>query len=720
MSNHTNDDQLNSTKFLHEIQDFGYLIGISKNTFYIEFASENIKELFAEDAENILDHSILKFLDIESDLDTVLMHGEGEGLRIVKTISSSDFNLCLYHYAGFIYIEIEENTNLNDSIQQYHRKAENVLYSKSKKENWQKLIDSIEKLTGYERILIYKCTAEGGIVIAENERNDFESFLDLQLRELFFSPNSTEIFIKKRIHFILDNKRSVSKIISRDNRNVDLTFSELRPIKAENQYILEDSPYKSRFCTVIVVNNQIWGYVAGFNREKKMISQTIRHQIQILTRIARLNYVNYEADRKLKQQYKIGRLLIELKESLIIEDELIIPEYFLKRILKFTNSDGIALIDHDKILSLNDTPSHDEILRIRDWALLNESSDIYFSDRFYKNYKEELQLSPQSGGVMYSFLDPDFNYLIIWFRKVKNQTKKLAKKIKNNPSLSPDAIIYRHSTFKNYEEWKNHFENRSLEWKEIQVQIAKQFINIITQTINVKSLKIKELYHQLKEINTELDSFSYTISHDLRTPLTVMKLNCQMLERSLQADERKVTHIKNIIGEIDRLAEMMQEILMLSKAKKSEIILQQIETNELLNRIIEEAKIYNNCPHTTIEITDLIPIKADKTMAYEIFLNVINNAVKYSSKHENPKVKIECFEEKQEVIYKISDNGIGIKREDYPKMFKLFSRMSNTDSYKGSGVGMSIVYRMMQRLDGTISFESEPEKGTTFILRFKK
>lgn len=720
MSNPNSGNQLDGTQYLREIQDFGYLIGLSKNTFYIEFVSENIQELFSESASHLLDQSILNYIDIESELYTVLEYGEGEGLRIEKVISSINYNFCIYHYAGFIYVEFEENINHNDPIQQYHKKAENVLYSKTKKENWQNLIDSVEKLTGYERILIYKCTPDGGIVIAENERKDFESFMDLQFRELDFSPLSKAIFVKKRIHFILDNKRSVSHIISRDNRYIDLTYSELRPIKKENQHILENSPYQSRFCTVIVVNNQIWGYVAGFNRERKMISQITRHQIQILTRVARLNYVNYEADRKLKQQFKIGRLLIELKESLIIEDELIIPEYFLKRILKFTDSDGIALVDHDKILSLKHTPEKDEILRIRDWALLNQSTEMYYSDTFYKNYKEELQLSPKSGGVMFTFLDPDYNYLIIWFRKIKDHTKKLEKKIKHHPNLHPDLIIQKHSLFDTYEEWKNHFEKRSVAWKDLQVQIAKEFINIITQTINVKSLKIKELYHQLKEINTELDSFSYTISHDLRTPLTVMKLNCQMLERSLSSDERKVNQVKNIIGEIDRLANMMHEILMLSKAKKSEIVLQEIDTKELLTRIIEEAKVYNECPHTIVEIKDLIPIKADKTMAYEIFLNVMNNAIKYSSKQETPKVIVQSYEEKQEIVYKITDNGIGIKSEDHSKMFKLFSRMSNTDGYKGSGVGMSIVYRMMQRLDGAITFESELGKGTTFILRFKK
>lgn len=130
--------------------------------------------------------------------------------------------------------------------------------------------------------------------------------------------------------------------------------------------------------------------------------------------------------------------------------------------------------------------------------------------------------------------------------------------------------------------------------------------------------------------------------------------------------------------------------------------------------------LYYKTNDTQVVIEEVHNVLGDKTMFYEVFLNIIGNAIKYSSQAEHPIIKIWSELNEEEVIFKVKDNGIGIKQEDYNKMFKLFSRMSNTGNISGNGVGLSIAHRMMDRMNGGISFESKVGEGTTFILTFKK
>ena len=165
---------------------------------------------------------------------------------------------------------------------------------------------------------------------------------------------------------------------------------------------------------------------------------------------------------------------------------------------------------------------------------------------------------------------------------------------------------------------------------------------------------------------------------------------------------------------------MILNVLELSKIKKSEIKLKSIQVDSLITKVAEDSKISFESPHTDIIIQNTPEVLGDQTMVYQVFGNVIGNAVKYSSKSEKPKVKIVGETTDNVVIYKITDNGIGIDQEESKKMFKIFSRMNNAKEFKGNGVGLSIVHHLMEKMGGKISYESESGKGTTFILKFQK
>jgi signal transduction histidine kinase len=167
------------------------------------------------------------------------------------------------------------------------------------------------------------------------------------------------------------------------------------------------------------------------------------------------------------------------------------------------------------------------------------------------------------------------------------------------------------------------------------------------------------------------------------------------------------------------MAEMMHDVLQLSRAKHSEIELESLQTAHTIKKISENAKITFESPRSEIVIKNCPEVLADKTMLHQVFLNIINNAIKYSSHKDHPLVEIDGIEDSETVVYRISDNGIGIPEEEKHKMFKIFNRMDNAKKFKGNGIGLSIVHRIMKRIGGNVDYESNKD-GTSFLLTFKK
>ena len=709
-------------QFSNCIHNFGYLIAIEKESHRIKFVSENITDLtnYSAEVQFILDEMFASVFEFEINFELVSQQEEGMISKEYVQFGGKNYFCVVYHYLDYYYLEFEEDKK-NKIASSFYQNSEQLLYTKDKNENWEFLIKRIKELTGYQRVLIYKLLEDkSGHVIYEEVDEGVDSYLGLHFPEFDIPSQARELYVKKRNRIVPDVDAKPVKIIGVDDKRIDLTFSEFRSISPVHLQYLSNFNLKSSFSVSIVINNKLWGMVSCHNQTAKHIPINIRKQCEILVRLARINYVNFKFDEQLKYQEKFQKVMVKLKEELLIQDNYNISSFV--PLLKFTKADGVAYLIKDEVQTYLKTPSYHEILAIRDWAKAHQLKQLYYSHSFFNDYKNELKISSLSAGVAFRFLDSDYENFIIWFKEESHLELNWAGKPEKvvETIVTDQQEIHTFSPRKNFEVWKSIKNGQSEIWKEKEINVIKEIINLILETIHVKAFKISELYEQLKEINAELDSFSYTVSHDLRTPLTVMRLNCQLLERAVKDDASNAQKVKDIIGQIDNLSEMMEEILKLSKSKKSDIELVTINAEVLIHKIVEEAKIYNNCEQTKVDILHPIDFRCDKTMAYEIFLNLINNALKYSSQTAQPKVEISASEDDEFIIYQVVDNGIGIKAEDRPKMFKLFSRMSNTSSFKGNGVGLSIVHRMMERLDGSIDFISEENKGTTFILKFKK
>lgn len=710
------------------IQSFGYLIGLDSTTKKIKFLSENLSEIFHVKT-SLFGKNLEDFGDVFSSIITsdnyqyLLKNSLREAEISFNVISIEDNN---YHFTGFrfgknIFLQFEKNIEDVKKKIFLSCKYENINKSKFTDDIWSQLLEAFSDTVNYDRMMIYKFLEDGsGKVIAEKKRENIESYLHLHYPESDIPKQARELYLKNKKRILSDANSEPVAILCETDEKIDLTYCNLRSMSPIHMQYLKNGNAVSSFSTSIIIDDKLWGLVTCQNSTSKHINLVNRIQAEVLTIIAANTYTAVRAKQKLEISLELDQKNTLLMQKFLNFENLDIALYEnIEEICKYPQADGVAIIIGDKIVKFGITPSEENILRLRTWVRDELTENFFSSNEFSNIYFPDIE---NVSGMATAYLDSTKKELILWFRKEQNEEIRWA----GNPEKSFEIIQKKGvekmmvSPRKSFEVYRESIKGKSEPWR-IKDKIAmEKMVEIVLKASHNQFVKVKQLVAELKEVNEELDSFSYTVSHDLGTPLTVMKINAQMLLRKNKDDENLQKRVKGIISEIDGMAEMMRNVLQLSKSKSQEIELSEEPTKILIEKISSDSKISYGKPETEIVIKDCPSVIADKTMLYQIFLNVITNAVKYSATQENPLVEINGEIIGNDVIYKISDNGIGIQNDEKEKMFKVFSRLDNAKSFKGNGVGLSIVNRLMQRIGGDISYESVPNNGTVFILKFQK
>ncbi|WP_187177960.1 PAS domain-containing protein [Algoriphagus sp. AK58] len=220
--------------------------------------------------------------------------------------------------------------------------------------------------------------------------------------------------------------------------------------------------------------------------------------------------------------------------------------------------------------------------------------------------------------------------------------------------------------------------------------------------------------------NLELEQFAFVASHDLQEPLRMISSFMGLLKRKYgdKLDEKADQYIQFAIGGAKRMQRIILELLELSRIGRNETDLEVVQTEAFVNEIIEGLALKNRKGKF---ILDALPeIKTNKALLQHIFLNLISNAVKYAKKDLPLEVKISAEELKDHWKFSVKDNGIGIDKEYFEKIFVIFQRIHKDSEYDGTGIGLSIVKKAVEKLEGEIWVESEIDQGSTFFFTIKK
>jgi len=220
----------------------------------------------------------------------------------------------------------------------------------------------------------------------------------------------------------------------------------------------------------------------------------------------------------------------------------------------------------------------------------------------------------------------------------------------------------------------------------------------------------------LETANRELESFSYSVSHDLRSPLRAIDGYSLMLQEdySEQLDETGRRYIQTIRNGSQRMGALIDDLLTFSRLSRQSLNRQTVDMTTLARRAAAEVLEGQPNPKPAVNIPDLPAVSGDPALLRQVWTNLISNAVKYSSKSATPEVHVRAAAEGRLVRFEVQDNGVGFDMRYADKLFGVFQRLHSIDEYPGTGVGLAIVQRIIARHEGAVSARGERGKGATF------
>ena len=244
----------------------------------------------------------------------------------------------------------------------------------------------------------------------------------------------------------------------------------------------------------------------------------------------------------------------------------------------------------------------------------------------------------------------------------------------------------------------------------IQIQGQTRTLNQFNQELENK---VNERTMELGAAYKELESFSYSVSHDLRAPLRALngysKIILEDYGSELNDDVRKL--LGNIQFNSQKMGTLIDDLLSFSKLGKKEITKKEIDIKEMVTKVVEET---GSNYRAKIQIDSLPKVMGDYSLLYQVWINLTSNALKYSAKKDNPEITIGSTSSGSETIFFIKDNGAGFDMKYYNKLFGVFQRLHDTKDFEGTGIGLAIVNRIITKHRGRVWAEGKLEEGSTF------
>ncbi|HLX12135.1 MAG TPA: PAS domain S-box protein [Bacteroidota bacterium] len=229
-------------------------------------------------------------------------------------------------------------------------------------------------------------------------------------------------------------------------------------------------------------------------------------------------------------------------------------------------------------------------------------------------------------------------------------------------------------------------------------------------------LRVEERTHQLSEVVSELESFTYTVSHDLRAPLrAIAGFSGAILEDfSPRLNDDGKRYLNIIKQNVATMGKLIDDLLAFSRLSRREPIPEKIDMNTVAGSVVEELRNAEPTRQVTVSIEDLPPARGDAALVRQVYVNLISNAFKFTRKNPDPRIEIGAAMEDHTTVYSIRDNGVGFNMEYKSKLFGVFQRLHSAEEFEGTGVGLAIVQRIIHRHGGTIRAESIEGEGATF------
>ncbi len=577
----------------------------------------------------------------------------------------------------------------------------------------------ISDLTGFDRVLVYRFDEHwNGEVMAEEGNGRLPSYLGLRFPAADIPAQARRLYAENRVRIIPDAGYQPVPILPADDplsgAPLDLSFAQLRSVSPIHLEYMRNMGTGSSMSVSIMVEGRLWGLVACHGREAHMVPLMARDACDFVTQCLAMRIAAHlragDAARRVDLARVQGRLLAAMARA---PDWLASLSDNEADLLALTGAAGAAVVTEDRFVTAGETPTEEEVRRIA--ARLGESGaeDVHATASLPADWAEARNFAAVASGLIAVRISELHSSWLMWFRPEVVRTVTWGgnphKQVREDGRIHP-----RHS----FDAWKDEVRLQAAPWSEAEITAARDFRSAVVGIVLRKAEELAELSGELQRSNKELEAFSYSISHDLRAPFRHIVGFAQLLrERETALDDKSRHYLRNISESALSAGRLVDDLLNFSQLGRAAVSHARIDMDKIVSEVRRSVML--NAGEREIEwsIGRLPVVWGDAGLLRQVWYNLIDNAVKYTRPRNPARIGISGRIEQGFTVYEITDNGVGFDMAYSGKLFGVFQRLQRAEDFEGTGIGLALVRRIVERHNGSISAQSALDKGAVFVFR---
>ena len=714
---------------INKIQPYGILLVLEEPDLKVLQVSNNITSILGVEPSDILERNLEDIIDplVAKGIKTGLLEEDIDLITSSKIWFKKNNNYIFFdgifhrNSQGLIILELEPNSS-QKAIPFLHfynvlKETKNDLAEADHSEGfYQKIVRQVRKVTGFDRVMVYKFDDDGhGSVIAEEKREDLESYLGLHYPESDIPKEARRLFCSKFIRCIPDTRIASVEIVPKINRVtkniIDLSNSVLRsPSECHIEY-LHNMGVGASLTISLIKEDKLWGLIACHHQQPKHVSYEQRKACEFLGKVTFTEILAREKAENYDYHMKIASIQSTLIDNMY-QAENFIDALTQKQanILDLTNAQGAAIYFGGRWTKLGETPTTEELNFLVEWLKHNIEEEVFYTNCLAGIYPDAEKFKNVGSGLL-AIPISQRNYLL-WFRAEVIQHVSWGGDPNRPYDINQDKHGLRLTPRTSFELWKQTVESTSLPWQDIEVKAGLELCKAIINIVLKQNEKLVRLAATLERSNQK---FAYINPHDLQVSLDRVGNYLQLLEMQCKnlPDEDLDEFSNHAVESINSVQTLIDQLSIYSKVNVQGGDFQEIEAETALEKALKNLHRRILKTEAIITHSNLPTIMADRRQLIQLFQNLISNAIKFRSE-KHVKIHIHASRIKDEWLFGIRDNGIGIDPKFSDRIFEIFQCLHIRNEYPGTGIGLAICKKIVEYHRGRIWVESQLGEGATF------
>jgi light-regulated signal transduction histidine kinase (bacteriophytochrome) len=582
---------------------------------------------------------------------------------------------------------------------------------------------TLRELTGFNRVLIYQFDDDwNGVVVAEDGDGVLPSYLGHRFPASDIPAQARELYRLNPMRIIPDAFYEPAPIEPArspvDGAPLDLSLAALRSVSPVHLEYMRNMGTGASMSVSILRDGQLWGLASCHNHHPKLVNAQARTACDFLGQILSMQIAARERSTHAAELIELKRieagLLTRLTGAASFQSSLTADPQTL---LDLTRAAGAALYFEGKVQLMGETPPEATVIELAEWLGAERDEPVFVTDHLASLWPAGAQVAEQASGVLAVSISQIHPSYIFWFRPEVVQTVTWG----GQPAKAVEPLGGRLHPRKSFAAWKEQVRMHSAPWRPAEVEVARDFRSAVLTFVMQRAEERAELTDELQRANKELEAFSYSISHDLRAPFRHIVGYAELLsERETALNERSRHYLDSIIDAALQAGRLVDDLLNFSQLGRAQLMRTRVDLNKAIDEIIRSYDSDLAGRKIEWKIAKLPIAWGDGSLLRQAMTNLIDNALKYSRDRDPAVITIDGEEREDDILCRVADNGAGFDMRYVAKLFGVFQRLHRVDDFPGTGIGLALTKRIIDRHGGRIWAEGEVDRGATFFFTLPK